>query len=84
MINSRQLTICLGLMLSGCGSYPIKTTLMVGDDRDRFGCVASAGYQWCGTENACVRPWELAKTRGLSLEDHSVKQYCANQGQSNR
>lgn len=70
---------CGAVGLAGCSQYPLNATLRVGDDRDRFGCIASAGYQWCAAENACVRPWELAKSRGFSLEDQAIKQYCAGQ-----
>lgn len=80
MIHARLsgLLLLTGL-LSSCSQYPLKTTLMVGDDRDRFGCVSSAGYQWCAAESACVRPWELAKQKGLSLENQSVHHYCTAQ-----
>jgi len=74
--------ILIGLMgvgLMGCSQYPLKATLMVGDDRDRFGCVNSAGYQWCAAERACVRPWELAKARGLDAHTDQVKQHCASE-----
>jgi hypothetical protein len=32
--------------------------LLVGDDRDEHGCIASAGYSWCQALNRCHRPWE--------------------------
>jgi hypothetical protein len=34
---------------------------MVGNDKDRHGCMPSAGYQWCSKENKCVRSWELVQ-----------------------
>jgi len=32
---------------------------IVGNDRDEHGCIASAGYLWCGELQQCVRPWEI-------------------------
>jgi len=31
---------------------------MVGNDRDKHGCIGSAGYVWNEEKNKCVRPWE--------------------------
>jgi hypothetical protein len=33
--------------------YPI-----VGGDRDAYGCIPSAGYQWCEVKQKCIRSWE--------------------------
>jgi len=33
-------------------------TNLVGNDRDAHGCIASAGYSWCGARNECLRSWE--------------------------
>eukprot|EP00483_Globobulimina_turgida_P011604 UN11626 len=30
----------------------------VGGDRDAFGCIPSAGYQWCSAKQKCYRSWE--------------------------
>jgi len=30
-------------------------TLMAGNDRDEYGCIGSAGYQWSVLRNECVR-----------------------------
>lgn len=68
------------LLLGACSQWPTKVqpTLMVGGDRDAHGCIGSAGYSWCGQENACVRPWELARQKGLNFDgDHAYDQYCA-------
>jgi len=32
-------------------------TTLLGNDRDDHGCIASAGYSWCQSLNACHRPW---------------------------
>ena len=49
---------------------------MVGGDRDRHGCIGSAGYSWCGYTRQCERPWELASRRGFSNDFQSFKQFC--------
>lgn len=32
--------------------------VMTGNDKDRHGCVASAGYTWCSVQKRCIRLWE--------------------------
>ena len=34
------------------------TATILGNDRDQYGCITSAGYSWCQTLNQCHRPWE--------------------------
>ena len=61
---SRKLILwTFALLLIGLGGCQAKTeaTNMVGNDKDSHGCIPSAGYQWCGKENKCVRSWELAQ-----------------------
>jgi len=29
-----------------------------GSDRDKHGCIGSAGYSWCEQKNKCLRIWE--------------------------
>lgn len=36
----------------------IKKTNLVGNDRDRYGCINSAGYTWCEIKKKCLRLWE--------------------------
>eukprot|EP00928_Gymnodinium_smaydae_P066474 TRINITY_DN49485_c0_g1_i1.p1 TRINITY_DN49485_c0_g1~~TRINITY_DN49485_c0_g1_i1.p1 ORF type:complete len:429 (+),score=55.02 TRINITY_DN49485_c0_g1_i1:34-1287(+) len=38
---------------------------LLGGDRDEHGCIPSAGYVWCRSRDACVRPWEI----GIKSED---------------
>jgi putative lipoprotein len=52
-----------------------------GSDRDEFGCIRSAGYVWCGRENACVRPWELARKKGFEPGEDAFRQYCTSDDQ---
>jgi len=30
----------------------------LGGDKDRHGCIGSAGYTWCEAKKKCIRPWE--------------------------
>ncbi|MCX6772959.1 MAG: transporter substrate-binding domain-containing protein [Candidatus Micrarchaeota archaeon] len=32
--------------------------IIPGSDIDAHGCIGSAGYNWCGALNQCIRPWE--------------------------
>ncbi len=48
-----------------------------GADRDAHGCIGSAGYSWCARENKCVRPWELAKDKGLASTEAAFDAYCS-------
>jgi len=49
---------------------------MPGSDRDRHGCIGSAGYSWCRYTGQCERPWVLAKERGFANELQSFKRFC--------
>ena len=53
-----------------------KQTQAVGADRDEHGCIPSAGYRWCAKANECVRPWELAKEKGLEPTPEAFEDYC--------
>ena len=35
--------------------------MMVGNDRDKNGCIPSAGYVWCEKRQKCIRLWEENK-----------------------
>lgn len=49
----------------------------VGGDRDAYGCIGSAGYQWCEHTQRCERPWELAQAQGLANTAEAIDAYCA-------
>ena len=49
---------------------------MTGSDRDVHGCIGSAGYRWCGSLERCVRPWELAKEKGLEKNEKAFVNFC--------
>jgi len=59
--------------LCGCKAKPFT---IVGNDKDPHGCIPSAGYQWCGKENQCVRSWELAEKKGLVNTQDAFIHYC--------
>jgi putative lipoprotein len=63
------------VMLTRVGGPPSAT--MPGADRDEHGCIGSAGYSWCEVEGKCVRPWELAKEKGLASTDTAFRAYCS-------
>lgn len=48
---------------SGNESDPIDTPPMIGGDRDEYGCLGSAGYEWDEEINACIRNWELDESQ---------------------
>ena len=45
------------------------TNILVGNDRDIYGCIPSAGYSWCAVKNRCIRSWEESCT---SLIDANI------------
>ncbi len=34
------------------------SNLLVGNDKDEYGCILSAGYSWCEEKQKCLRAWE--------------------------
>ena len=47
-------SLLLGMLLAGgCTSEKL-----IGGDRDEHGCLPAAGYQWCPSEEKCMRMWE--------------------------
>lgn len=69
------ISACL-ITLSACKPGTPETASAPGADRDAHGCIPSAGYQWCGKENQCVRSWELAKEKGFENSEGSFHNYC--------
>lgn len=79
------LLISTATMISACNgeSTPEPTTQvkdvpMAGSDRDAHGCITSAGYRWCASENECKRPWELAEEKGFDATPEAFDAYCKN------
>ena len=59
--------LCVGALFVACGSKSRKTAEVagqadtvhvVGDDKDKHGCIASAGYTWSEAQKDCIRLWE--------------------------
>lgn len=58
--------ICLAMLVGACNSSKKQsnenaadtTGAMVGDDSDKHGCKASAGYTWSVLKNECIRLFE--------------------------
>ena len=73
--------VLVALSVAACASPkpqapPAAAPIVVGSDRDAHGCKASAGYTWCERENACVRPWELARAKGFETGGDAFERYC--------
>ena len=66
------------LLLGGCAMQsthsPQATT--TGSDRDKHGCIASAGYTWCERTQDCERPWILAEEEGFNNTSLEFNAYC--------
>ena len=41
---------------------------IVGNDRDKYGCIGSAGYTWSVLKKECVRSFELTQTDKNAIE----------------
>jgi membrane-bound inhibitor of C-type lysozyme len=53
----RLLAFCLvALLYFGCTAADAPPRL--GGDRDKHGCIGSAGYVWCEGKQKCLRIWE--------------------------
>ena len=59
--------LCAGALFVACGSKSGKTAEVagqadtvhvVGGDKDKHGCLASAGYTWSEAQKDCIRLWE--------------------------
>lgn len=48
----------LFLVLSACNGQKPDGTPTVGGDRDKHGCIGSAGYQWSALRSECIRLFE--------------------------
>ncbi|MFD2178007.1 hypothetical protein [Veronia pacifica] len=75
------LTSLLLLALAGCThsqSHDNTGNTMPGSDRDKHGCIGSAGYSWCESKNECVRSWELADDQGFDNTQAAFDAFCNN------
>ena len=73
-------TIIFLCLLTSCHSFSVKQPdklMMLGSDRDKHGCIGSAGYRWCQHTNQCERPWELATKVGIENTVKAYNKYCS-------
>jgi hypothetical protein len=80
--DSRLLLLAV-LGLSACDGDKVAggprgdVTPIVGADRDRHGCIGSAGYSWCDRTQQCERPWELATRQGFEANGEGFSRFCS-------
>ena len=56
--------IILGLLLCALAACTSASQpRRVGADRDKHGCIGSAGYTWSEELGQCIRPWEQKNVR---------------------
>jgi len=60
----------------GAQAFPVAAPPPVGGDRDEHGCIASAGYRWCGRTGRCERPFELAQAQGFENTGEAYERHC--------
>ena len=77
-MSCKLILLTFYLLFIGLGGCQAKTdaTNMVGNDKNSHRCIPSAGYQWCGKENKCVRSWELAQEKNLTNTTEAFVTYC--------
>ena len=68
--------LLLAIVLVGCGAEPVAQPELVGGDRDKEGCIGSAGYEWCEATGKCERPWELAEQEGFGTTPEGFNAFC--------
>lgn len=44
------------ILFTGCTLYPGEKP--IGGEKDEHGCLPAAGYQWCPSQQKCMRMWE--------------------------
>merc|ERR1719159_2350701 len=50
-----------------------QSKMMVGSRKDEHGCLGPAGYVWCDSNQACMRPWEGSCPGGTQ----QCQEFCA-------
>lgn len=53
------LLVGASILFFGCTTMRKSSPAVVGDDRDKHGCIPSAGYVWSELRQDCIRPFEL-------------------------
>ena len=59
MCNLNSAIFFLAIVLIGCTTASKKIAEKIGSDRDKHGCIHSAGYTWSEINKTCLRPFEL-------------------------
>lgn len=57
-------------LLSGCNCMQHSSSRLVGGDRDKHGCIGSAGYTWSHVRKDCIRIFE----EGIRLHSPNTQQ----------
>ncbi len=79
MKNASIIVVVLSILLVGCANHQSKGSnndSVVGSDKDKHGCIGSAGYSWCARSKKCERPWELAEKIGFANTPGDFEEYC--------
>ena len=87
MKKTMLITLILIFTCVACSSVETNNEVKpntVGSDRDKYGCIASAGYQWCDSTKQCERPWELAKKEGFNNNKESFAKFCDDKGKKSK
>ena len=50
--------LLLLFVLTTCNEKKVKNINIVGNDKDAYGCIGSAGFTWSYSKKRCIRIWE--------------------------
>src|SRR5690606_27941299 len=64
------LAACQGAKKNNGTKSESSSSLAVGNEKDKNGCLLSAGYTWSILKDECIRPWE--GTIALNITDTSA------------
>jgi len=59
--------LVIALIISGCVQPPANNPI-AGNNKDEYGCIPSAGYQWCETKQKCLRSSEESCPKGTACK----------------
>lgn len=70
------LTLPLVLALGSCTANNKANTTVTGNDRDKHGCIPSAGYSWSNVKGKCVKVFEVGTTlKPVAAKDQGINGY---------
>ncbi|MGO1244888.1 hypothetical protein [Sphingobacterium sp. JB170] len=64
------LNACQGAKKNSESQSDSPSSIVVGNEKDKNGCLVSAGYTWSKLKEECIRPWEGTIT--LNITDTSA------------